>query len=343
MTDRGQMTEGALARRLYELEVSGAERLVDLAHGESGGRHRSTSGSRGRRRTLIGGGLLAAVLVLAVAATPLVQAAVSPIGALLQRQSGVTSRALTAVPARPGSATRVTSAGHTITLLGAYGDQFHTVVYLRADGYLGVSDLRDESGRAIPAGGSQGVSDGSIALQFDPISTGRHELRLHFTSLFLPKAGVVRGLDAGETVHGDWTFQIPLDVRVAATFVPSPGSGNLGAVRADIVKVGGDADVVYVDVQTTGATFDELQDDAHTGNERTSLPGPGQFRIQVLDPRGHALASLGQIGAEGGGSKAASQPRIVSWNASWKAVGPGTYQVVLTYRGHALRSTFTIS
>jgi hypothetical protein len=133
-----------------------------------------------RRRALIGGGLLAAALVLAVAATPL-EAAVSPIGSLLQRQSGVASRALTAVPASPGSAARVTSAGHTITLLGAYGDQFHTVVYLRADAELGPPDLRDESGRAIPAGGSQGVGDGSVALQFDPISTGRHELTLHFT------------------------------------------------------------------------------------------------------------------------------------------------------------------
>jgi hypothetical protein len=148
---------------------------------------------------------------------------------------------------------------------------------------------------------------------------------------------------ADGAVTGDWTLQIPLDVRVAGTFEPSPASGNLGAVRADITAVGGGTDVVYVDVQTTGATLDELLDESPTGNEQTSVPGPGQFRIEILDPRGHALTPLGQIGGEGGGPKTGPQPRIISWNASWKAVGPGTYQVVLTYRGHALRSTFTIS
>jgi hypothetical protein len=338
MTDRGQFREGALARRLYQLEVSGAERLVDLAHGEPGERRRPADSRRGRRRALIGGGLLAAALVLATAVTPLAEAAMSPISWLLQRQSGVTSRALTAVPASPGSAVRVTSSGHTIALLGAYGDQFHTVVYLRADGDLGPPDLRDESGRAVPAGGSQGVGEGNVALQFHPMSTGRHELTLRFTVLLLPRAN-----GAGGAVNGDWTFKIPLNVGVAGTFKDTPASGSLGAVRADITAVGGDSDVIYVDVQTTGATFDELLDEASTGNERTSVPGPGQFRIQVLDPHGHSLTPLGQIGGTSQGSKTGPQPRIVSWNASWQAAGPGTYQIVLTYRSHELRSTFTVS
>ena len=67
--DRDQMDEGTLARRLYELEVAGAERLVELARGGERQARPAAPRPGRRRRTVIGGGLLAAALVLGVAMT----------------------------------------------------------------------------------------------------------------------------------------------------------------------------------------------------------------------------------------------------------------------------------
>jgi hypothetical protein len=334
-TDRGQHTEGALARRLYQLEVDGADRLLDLARESAG--ERPARGRRGRRRALLGAGLLAAVLALAIATTPLAQAVASPVSTLLQEVSGVPARSATRLPAGPGVAT-ATSSGVTVVVLGAYGDQFHTVLYFQANAELGPPTVTDETGRTIAGGGTQGIGDGVVAMQFDPVPTsGRHDLTLRFTSLSVPAGGT-----AQRFVRGDWTLHVPLDVQIARTFAAAPASGSLGAVHVDIVA-SGSTDVLSIRLRTSGATLDQLADEAPTGNERTSGPGPGQLRIEVRDAHGRALTRLALEGSAEGDVKGRPAPTTTAWSGSWKATGPGTYQLVLTYRGHELVSKLTVS
>jgi hypothetical protein len=344
-TGRGQLTEGALARRLYQLEVEGVDRLIGLAANGAGERPaHGRSGRSGRRRALLGAGLLAAALVLVMATTPLAQAVVAPVSTLLQEVSGVSASTATRLPGGAGVAT-ATSSGVTVTVLGAYGDQFHTVLYVHADADadLAPGTLTDETGHTIRDGGTQGIGDGVVAMQFDPVpTTGRHDLTLRIAMLFEPPAGTVQRTISGQrVVRGDWTLRVPLEVRVAPTFTVEPASGSLGAVHVDIVVSGG-SDVLSVRLRTSGATLDQLEDEAPTSDERTSGPGPGRFRIEVRDARGRDLTQLA-LGGSALGVKGGPAPTTTAWSGSWKATGAGAYQLVLTYRGHELISRFTVS
>lgn len=335
-TDRGQLVEGALASRLYQLEVDGADRLIGLAREPTGGRR--TRERRDRRPALLGACLLAAALVLTIATTPLAEAVVSPVNTLLQEISGVPARTNTQIPPTKDVAT-VTSSGLTVAVLGAYGDQFHTVLYVHADAQLGAGQLTDETGHRISGGGTQGIGDGVVAMQFDPVPTaGHHDLTLRFTMLMKPTG---QGTQK-RPVQGDWTLRVPLEVQVARVFAAEPASGSLGPVHVDVAISGG-SDVVYVRLQTSGATLDQLMDEAPTGDERTSVPGPGRFRIEVHDAKGRALTQLALAGSADGDVKGGgSAPTTTTWSGSWKATGAGPYELVMNYRGRELQSRFTV-
>src|SRR5437879_3741717 len=70
----------------------------------------------------------ATTLIVALALSPIAQATTGPVAGWLLQQLGILPADQGRV-AVTGGLTHATSSGYTITLVGAYGDQFHTVLF----------------------------------------------------------------------------------------------------------------------------------------------------------------------------------------------------------------------
>ena len=94
--------------------------------------------------------LAAAALVATLAAAPFAQAATAPVAGWLLRSAGIAPGRV----APPRGAVQASSAGYTVTLVGAYGDQTHTVLFLRTvSAAIGAVQVSDETGQVLGGGG----------------------------------------------------------------------------------------------------------------------------------------------------------------------------------------------
>lgn len=303
----------------------------------AGGSH----SSRGRRRPARRPALLvlaAAVLVAALAASPLVEATASPISGWLLRAVGLTPVQVTQVSraGRPNGVVSATSAGYTVTLTGAYGDQFRTVLLLSANpkAFVMAPRVTDETGHVLGGGGGVAGLDGS-ALEFDPLPPGRHLLTVHVDVLMVQDGGAQPAV----AHRGDWTLRFPLDAATAATVATVPASGDLGRVHVAIHGIVSSGGSLYVQVETMGATIDELQMQPPEGQGGPG-GGPGALHFQVFDAEGHQITTTLSGGVAAG--KGATDLRAVTWTLYAKESGIGAYRLVVTFEGQHFESQFTI-
>ncbi len=325
-----------------------ADRVVGRLRGDAAHRH----WPRWMAATVVLAGLI--VLITTVAFGPAVVAAATPVAGRLLQTVGLAPKDAGKIQAATGSAT---SSGQTVKLVGAYGDPTRTVVFVHLDGlrpFPGAASLTTASGQQLTKFSSSGdASDfsGTVPLVFEPITKPDpkgEELTLRITALFpdpifrLQHGETPFGNGVAELIRGEWVLHFRL--RVASNqATPTLSSGRLGNVDVRFAAVGGSGDSIFVAFDTAGATIDELLKEPREGSASAS-PGQGAFKIQVFDRNGKELNLLG-----GATSSAADKNspldvrRQLRWHFYWQGTGPGTYRVVLTYEGHELQTTFTLS
>jgi hypothetical protein len=333
------VNEGPVARRLAQVAVAGRERVIARAIE----RYQAPPGRRSGRRWLLPA-VAVAVLGGLVVASPIAQAVGIPALSSMLASAGIGPRAATHLegpPAHGQQPVRVTSGGHTVALRGVYGDAIHTVVLLQLEGQarVGEATLTDESGGAVPGGGTFGPG----VLDFAPLGLGQHRLTLRMTSIWIEPAA---GQHEPRMVPGDWTFTFPLTVSPDRVEV-SPREGQLAGVRVTMNGATGDGYVVALSFETAGATLDELSGTGPELSPRPGEPRPSEvlkdkLGIQILDASGRPLQNVSGSGGPQGPGKVVTAPTDNTWNTYWIGRGPGTYRVVLTYKGERMECSFTI-
>jgi hypothetical protein len=303
----------------------------------AGGSRASAARSHPRRKALL---LPAAatMLIAALALSPLAQATAGPIASSLLQEFGILPADQGRVVA-PGGVTHATSSGHTVALVGAYGDQFQTVLFFRTDPTINLGPLTvtDELGAVLGVGvaGYDYVGTGGSAQSFSALTPGRHQLTAHLDWL---ERGA--GSPGDSIVRGDWTLRFPLDVGRSATMEATPASGDLGRVHVVVVRIASGDGLLYLELHTTAGTIDQLLKEPSEGQPGPSH-GPGALEIQILDAGGHQPAVVGsRASVDGKGAQAVSG---VTWSETLRDHGAGAYRLVMTFEGHRFESHFTIT
>jgi hypothetical protein len=279
--------------------------------------------------------LVAAALVAAVAVAPLARAATAPVAGWLVRSAGIGPRDAGRITPASG-VVKASSAGYTVSLVGAYGDQVHTVLFLRTvPAALAAVQVSDETGRVLPGGGGIGGGPDGSALEFAPFSPGHHQVTAQIVAL-RPLAPGQRGV-----VRGSWVLRFPLNVGTTPEAVAIPASGDLGpGVHVAVAHAAGDGHLVDLEIETTGATIDQLGKEPREG-EAGPAHGPGALEIRAYDAAGHPLRPVGQS-ASAAGKGSDVQLRTVTWKQYLEGTGPGVYRLVVTYEGHTFESRSSI-
>jgi hypothetical protein len=299
---------------------------------------------RGRRRLARRPALLAlaaAILVAALAASPQAQAATGSISGWLLRAAGGSPADERQIE-QPDGVISATSAGYTVTLTGAYGNQFRTVLFFRTspNAVVAATQVTDETGHVLGGGGGAGELDGS-AFEFDPLAPGRHMLTVHISALMLqgsvaqPAPGPPPA-PPGRPLMGEWTLRFPLDVATAAAVVTIPASGDLGSVHVAVSAVVSSGGSLFMRVETTGATIDDLQGESQGG----AFKGPGALQFEVFDAGGHQVPLI--LASGGAAGKGSTDIRTVTWTLYAKEHSGGAYRLVVTLEGKRFESRFTI-
>jgi hypothetical protein len=344
-TMRDPLDGDPVARRLAALSVPGTDAMLARALERYG-----SAGSPWRDRRVRLASLVAAALLLALALSPLAQAETSPVASRLLRLAGIGSGDASRVAPGGGAITQATSSERTVTLLGAFGDQFRVVVFLgggdRPLGDIGPARLTDETGRSLGDGRQVGRTDEGAALEFDGLQPGGHQLTLRITSLWDAPLPLVSRVVRPAFVRGSWTLHFPLAVQ-AARANAIPASGDLGRVHVQIDEISGGSNAAFLQLQATGATLEELEKTHQTGDEAHPVtPGPGRFIVQVFDPHGRAVTdmttTLGGGGTGKGQSADETQARQLIWRSYMLAPGAGTYRLVVTFEGRRFQSHFEL-
>lgn len=332
--------EGALARRLAELHVNGPDRVVARAIE----RYHAPSRRRPRRAWVLVAAAIATLATVTVASTIALGDGSSRL-ASLAAMAGIGPRTTdhVQVPTAGGRPLQATSNGHTVTLLGAYGNALQTIVLLQLDvrGRPMDATVTDESGR-LPGGdvASQGQD---VALVYQALPVGRHTLTLHLTTIVLRP---VPGARVVQTIRGDWMLTFPLLVTSDRVAV-SPADGQLGGVHVHVNDVAGNGYVLDASVETTGATIDQLMGlppESREGPRGSGAPAPtvapDSFKVELIDSRGTPQPLIGQGSvATDKGSAGLSD---VNTQTYWTGSGPGSYRLVVTYQGQRFETEFTV-
>jgi hypothetical protein len=294
----------------------------------------ATRSPRTRRRQTRLAAAAAGLVAAAVVTATVAQAMGSPIPAGLLRAVGLAPTAVSVPSGGEGPPERATAAGHTLMLLGAYGDTLHTVIFVGGEPDLRfvMARLYDESGRELhPAAGSAAVvsgGDGHVAMQFEPLPVGPHRLTLRVQGLLL----------TGSVAMGAWELHPAVRVVEAARVPVQPASGTLGGVPVSITAVSGDGHAFFVTVETRGA--DALRLVKMT--EGVPSPGAGAFAVRVTGPNGASVRQLGLPAPAPKDGRGGDQLDLVM-TTYWQGSGPGTYRLVLTFEGQRMEATFTLS
>lgn len=297
---------------------------------------------RFRRRRAWLAAAVAALLAAVVATASVVEAGGSPIPGRLLQAVGLAPASGRGPAVRDAAPERSTAAGHTLTLLGTYGDTLRTVVFVGGEPAVrfAMARLFDESGRELrPAAGSTaeigGEGDGRIAMQFEPLPVGSHRLTLRVQGIYV--VGRMVGDSPDPWVLGSWELHPSVQVARALEVPARPAAGTLGQAAVAITSISGGGDAFLVTVETRGADPAQLI----RMTEGVRQPAPGAFEMHVTGPHGEQLQLVGEP-APAPRAGPGGDPLDIVQTFYWRGAGAGTYRLALSFEGQQMESTFTL-
>lgn len=355
----------ALAHRLEELDLPEvrtlAARVIDRYHAGAAGGRRLARASRQLRllpAAAVAVGLVVAVLVGSAESPAIANAPViSPVAARMLGIVGVSPAQDHVTPV--GVADR--SAGQTISVVTGYADSTQTVVIVNTSpsGATPVgSTLTEANGSVVRSEGFLGGEAGDTVLEFGPLnhpSPSSNQLTLHVSRVV--DFGTGKGPDGKvRQVSGDWTLHFSLPYENDGLPVPAPG--QLGPLAVTFSGVAVSSTSIHVRFTTTGATMSELVEMPSVPPRCTpagpppSNPAPGPVQVtcaggtpgttpfwyQLLDPNGKRAGDfMNSYPGDAKGSLDSEQTvKVVEWDTLYHRAGPGTYRLVMTWRGYRL-------
>jgi len=342
---RDVLDEGRLGARLRAIEFPEA---AGLAHRVID-RHRSRA-ARGRgvvrvRYRVAAVALAALLLVLgglvalpggrdALATAPVV----GPVAKALLRLAGLDAAGSRVAPLEG----QATSSGFTVSLLGGYADNQRTVVIVHVDPAampeLPVT-LTPANGPPLTEPVISPTTGGDVALVFGPIARPDpkgNALTLHFSEVG-PILAVGQPPSVPGRVPGDWTLRLTLTVDRSAA-VPAPRPGRVGSLAVSFTASAVGTDV-QVSAHLSGATIGQLEDmasDAEAAKGSTATPGPGALFIQLVDETGRPVHPLRSARSRGATARDFTDDEV------WSVPGPGTYLIVVRWKGQSLVRTLVV-
>jgi hypothetical protein len=319
-----------LDTRLRSLAIEAPDDFVARA------RARAQAAERPRRRltpALVAAVVAAVLGVLATAneaAAYLVPAygravADTPLGLLTQpllRAGGQTVEQVTPF------GTTVTSAGHSIQLVGAYADGLQTTIYLQVDGqplaapagptgkvvgdrYMAGMELTDDAGHRYQEHGGSGSSVTVFEPLRGPAARSGVRLTLHVTRLWDLSVAPRSKQDAPPHVDGSWTFRFTLKQRPAVDLA-LPAPLTIGDTTYTFISIRA-ADTMAVRIEVSGGAVTRW----------SQISGPGGARPDTMEPyRVELYNAAGVAQRIGFGSFGGDQI-----DASWVLDGSGRYRL----------------
>jgi hypothetical protein len=139
-------------------------------------------------------------------------------------------------------------------------------------------------------------------------------------------------------VLGSWELHPSVQVARAVDVPARPATGTLGQAAVAITAVSGGPDAFLVTVETRGVDGGRLI----KITEGARGPAPGAFEASVTGPHGERVQAEGYPAPSPRGGPGADPLDIVQ-TYYWRGVGPGTYRLALSFEGHRMESTFTLS
>jgi hypothetical protein len=263
----------------------------------------------------------------------------APVAGDLLRDAGLT-----------GAGTKVTSvgavassSGFRLQLVGAYADSTRTVLLLRASpavqpfgGVPGYDiQLTDQFGRSYNVQGGQTDSrTGQVIVQFDALAwpdalTGaRITLKVSAVQrACLAAAFCSDPVAESPTVTGSWTLPATLGVD-EGTALSLPTTAQVGAASFHFTSVRSSTATIGIDIQVTGATFDDLEQRIPDGGKGTPV-----FTIDLFSPTGDVADAGYSIGED-------LQGPIIQF-LGYRS-GPGEYRLHISYRGSDVDRLLTV-
>lgn len=212
-----------------------------------------------------------------------------------------------------------TSSGYTLTLVSAFADSTRTELRIHASpavAFLGNdSTLTDQFGRSYHwSNGSSDLRTGNLVVDLEPLAwpdalTGAR-VTLSIGELDLgasPTSGVIRG---------SWRLSATLGLD-EGTSLPVPASGSLGRAHFRFTSLSYTAETIAVTMDMTGASSEETS-------------------IDVVDLSGNVLGGRIEIDDDWFG---VSHVHLLAY----RAAGPGSYVVHVSYMGQSFERAFTVS
>ncbi|HEY8813687.1 MAG TPA: hypothetical protein VIP57_01075 [Candidatus Dormibacteraeota bacterium] len=262
----------------------------------------------------------------------------APIAGDLLRDAGLT-----------GAGTQVTSVGAVasssgvrLQLIGAYADSTRTVLLLRANpavdpfGVPGYDiQLTDQFGRSYNVQSGQTDSrTGQVIVEFEALAwpdalTGARitlkAIAVRRTCLAAPFCS--DPLPDGPLVAGSWVLPATLGVD-EGTSLALPSPAQLGAATFQFTSVRSSAATIGIDIQVTGATFDDLEQRIPDGGKGTAV-----FTIDLFSPTGDLASASFTTGED-------LQGPIIQF-LGYRS-GPGDYRLHISYRGGSADRIITV-
>jgi hypothetical protein len=327
MIDRDPLEQDPLATRLRSLtfpeSATLAPRVIRL-HRQGRRVGPPARSSPGWRLGAVALALLAALVtfVTALADVPRAGQVATP----LLRMAGLEPLAGRISPQQDSA----TSAGHTISLVGAYADNTRTMVFLHLDANLmpvlvaGPEALTDQAGRPATTRSQGGLAQygqdqgADTVLSFGPLAhpepAGNH-LVLHIKTMAMVSRPGQR-----DVITGDWTLRFSVKADAGAA-LPTPAPGKLGNVDVSLTMSAVQNRVHYV-VTVSGPVAD-LHDLARAAMQ-------GQLRVRLVDRAGRTVADSGPSG--GVSYRRGSDRGDGFYQGDLQAPGPGSYRIVIEWR-----------
>jgi len=212
------------------------------------------------------------------------------------------------------------SAGHRVSLKGAYADSTRTVFLMHVDPPAArpeglMTRLTDQFGRSYRMQSSiSDASSGDVILEFEGLAwpdtlTGARAT-VHIEALLLDDETLVRG-------HWDLTATLSVDDQRS---LPAPAAGATGNVRYTFTNAGYTPATVVVDIVVAGASPQDLERIIPDGSKGTSV-----FEIAMTDPHGTLITGSYGITDDPAGARV----HFVAYRVG----GGGDYTLRVSYAG----------
>ncbi len=223
------------------------------------------------------------------------------------------------------------SAGHTVTLVGAYADSTRTELRLHVSpaAMIGFGiNLSDQFGRTYGATSSFGnLLTGDVTAEFEPLGwpdamTGAR-IDVHVSQLDA-------GVDFRQVVKGTWTLHATLGVDEGTTLA-NPAPISLGSARLSFTSVVATPGSLEVDLDIIGVSLQDLEARAP---DTATIKGSRVFILDLRDSQGNSVLATDN---ETQDWFSPIHVRLQSYISA-----PGTYLLVAGYDGQVATRTITV-